>query len=309
MALAMFLMATLSVPACKVSIGEGDNDWNEFVDAYRRDVDLGGYSMHFIDMGEGEPIVMVHGYGDSTYCWHENARSLLDAGFRVVLVDQPGLGRSGTPPEPYVYSIENQASAILSLLDRLEIERFDLVGSSMGGGISLLIGLNHPDRIRKIIVVDPACYRSTIHGFQRLLTVPGVRPVASALKGRWLIRHELRSVYFDKEKVDDVLVDEYCRAMNKSGFIEVLASLTQEYFSAVFLGMAARYGRMEPPVLIVWGELDTWVPLVDGERLHDRIPASQFEVIEKSGHLPHQERPEAFNPLIIEFLRSSKVAY
>ena len=67
----------------------GDRAWHRLADPFRRDVDAGGFSMHCIDRGSGPPVLLVHGFGDSTYCWHRNFEALSDAGFRAIAVDQP----------------------------------------------------------------------------------------------------------------------------------------------------------------------------------------------------------------------------
>lgn len=297
-------LAALTLAGCKIRIGEGDRAWNDLTASHRRVADMGAYEMHYIDMGQGEPVVMVHGYSDSTYCWHENVRPLLDAGFRVILVDQPGLGRSGIPQKPYTFSIENQAGEVLKLLDQLHLENFNLVGSSMGGGIVLYLSLQHPDRVLRAVVIDPPCYPPPGHGLHRVLAMPGVVHVAPAFAGRWTIRSSLRDVYFNDEKVDEVLVDEYARAMNKPGFLKVLASLSGDYFSDEYKRMTEEYDRLAPPLLIIWGENDKWVPKTFGEKLHQEVSGSRYEVLKDCGHLPHQELPDIVNPILVGFLQT-----
>jgi len=127
-----------------------------------------------LDMGgSGPAVLMVHGFADSTYCWHKNVKPLMDEGFRVVLVDQPGLGRSDIPPEGYVFSVAAQASAVLRVADALNLTAFHIVGSSMGGGISLYMSIYHPERIQKAKQQNPWFY-TTGHR--------GVRPSAAPRK-------------------------------------------------------------------------------------------------------------------------------
>ena len=296
------LLAALTLAGCKVRIGEGDRPWNELTASHSRVADMGTYRLHYVDMGQGEPVVMVHGYSDSTYCWHENVQPLLDAGFRVILVDQPGLGRSEVPPEPYAFSLENQAGEVLKLLDQLHLKEFNLVGSSMGGGIALYLSLQHPDRVQRLVVVDPPCYPPPGHGLHRLLALPGMVHIAPAFTGRWMIRSALRDVYYNDDMVDEVLVDEYASAMNKKGFLKVLASLSRDYYSDEYSNMTEEYGRLAPPLLIIWGAGDKWVPQAFGEKLHREVPHSRYEVVRNCGHLPHQELPELVNPILIGFL-------
>lgn len=298
----LLLVTALAASGCEVRVGEGDRAWNELVAPHRHDADLDGTRIHFIDMGSGTPVILVHGYADSTYSWHRNLEPLLEAGFRVILVDQPGLGRSGTPPPSYVYTVENQAAAVPALADHLGLERFCLVGHSMGGGIALYLAVNRPERVLRTAVIDPACYEPPGHGLTRLLAVPGVPALADTFKTRYLVERSLQDVYVHDDRVDDILVDEYARPMNRKGYFATLGKLRKAYFSEAFRRMTERYGSLEPPLLIIWGEEDTWVPPAFGTRLREAVPGSRLETIPESGHNPHQEAADAVNALLLEFL-------
>lgn len=304
--LGMLLMFLLF--GCKVNVGEGDRNWHRLTFDKCHYLDLGGWRIHYMDMGgSGPAVLMVHGFADSTYCWHKNVKPLMDEGFRVVLVDQPGLGRSDIPPEGYVFSVAAQASAVLRVADALNLTTFHIVGSSMGGGISLYMGIYHPERIHKAILFSPACYERRIRVLGELLAVPGVSHLVSVLAGRWAVELGLKDVYFDDSKVDDILVDEYARFLNKTNYMKVLASLSADYFSEEFYNMTRRYGEIKSEVLIIWGENDQWLPVDFGRRLNSRIPGSTLQVIEECGHLPHQEKPHIVNPMMIDFLDGKNV--
>jgi pimeloyl-ACP methyl ester carboxylesterase len=131
--------------------------WPLLVDAHRRDVQVHDSRMHIVDLGRGDPVVLLHGWGGSTFCWHENLSALLEAGYRAVLIDQPGMGRSARPPPPYVPTIENQADRVVGALEALGIDRFHLVGHSMGGAVSLAIAYRHPQRVVRLVVASAPC--------------------------------------------------------------------------------------------------------------------------------------------------------
>lgn len=285
-------IALSAVYGCHASVVEGDRAWHALVDPYRRTVNLGSYNLHYIDMGSGEPVVLVHGFADSTFTWHKNVSALLANGLRIIMVDQPGLGRSDMPPQPYAYSIENQADAVLRLADALGLTRFNLMGHSMGGGIVLYIALKEPERVKTAVVVDPACFRPP----RRLsMTYPLVKYLAPLLAGRWSVRLALKDVYCDDDKVDAVLVEEYFQPMQREGYWAVLAALQKEYFSPAFDQMTSRYGAFRAPLLIIWGEQDRWLPISYGSDLRAQIPEARFSTLADCGHNPHQECWEAFN--------------
>ncbi len=101
------------------------------------------------------------------------------------------------------------------------------------------------------------------------------------------------------------MVDEYVRPL-QPGYLRRLVAYRRQYFSAAFRAMTERYAELRMPLLIVWGDHDTWLPMDFGRRLHARVPKSRFEIIPDAGHLPHQERPDLTNPLLVEFLRKDE---
>ena len=124
------------------------------------------------------------------------------------------------------------------------------------------------------------------------------------LAGRWAVRMALKDIYYNDELVDDVLVDEYSRPLNKTGYAKLLGSIREQYFSPEFTRMSQSYGRVRVPVLIVWGNNDKWVPLLNGAKLELSLDDSCLHVIPNAGHLAHQELPDMVNPIIIQFLET-----
>jgi len=302
--LLMFALLALALIAatCTVEDKPADTEWDALVAPYRNWVDMDGYRMHYIDMGQGDPVLLVHGFADSTYCWHENLRCLLDAGFRVVLVDLPGLGRSELPPKDFVPSVLNLGEEILAFADKVGLDTFSLVGGSMGGGISLYLCLNHAERINRVVLVDPASFPQKKKGFLGIISAHGIGNVSVQFMGPWSVRMALKEVYFDDDKVDDVLVHEYSRPISKPGYRSYLVRLIQEFDPPDAQKMCERFDTITVPMLIVWGDQDNWVPPEFGPRLHKLVSGSRLEIIENAGHIPNQELPEVFNPLFVEFL-------
>ena len=297
--LVIFPTAFLS---CKTEIGPGDTAWNEAVDPSRATFDMGGYGLHYIDLGAGEPVVMVHGFADSTYSFHENVPALKEAGFRLIMIDQPGLGRSDTPPEPYVFSIENQARAVVRLTEHLGLYKFRIIGHSMGGGIALYIMVNHPGRVHQAVLIDPVCFGPPA---VQLMKLPAMEFFATLFGGRWSVRMGLEDSYYDSDNVDSALVDECARFITRPGYYRTLISLEKQYYSPAFRKMSESYHTIHNPVLIIWGQEDTWLPVEQGRTLQSQMENAMLHVLEKCGHLPQQECRDEVNPLLIRFLNHS----
>jgi len=302
--LILILFFVFCSSGCSLKIGKGDIVWNDFVAPHRNLADMGNYKMHYIDIGKGKPIVLVHGFSDSTYCWHNNINELLDAGFRLIIIDQPGMGKSEIPPEPYIFSIENQAKEIIRLTEKLHLNEFSLIGHSMGGGIALYLSSFYPQKVMNTIAIDPACFRLPRRIF---LTYPGMTHIASIFAGRWSVKMALKDVYYNDDKVDEKLVDEYTRPMLKPNYVKMLVSLSKQYFSDEFDHMVDNYNKMNIPLLIIWGEQDKWIPVEYGQKLHEKIPISQLEILNNCGHNSHQECSVRVNSKIMKFYYNHNV--
>jgi pimeloyl-ACP methyl ester carboxylesterase len=274
--------------------------WGRETDPFGKTLDVDGWSLHYIDVGTGEPVVLVHGFAETTYSWHENIPALREAGFRLIMVDQPGHGRSGAPGGPYAYTIENQAEAVVKLTEHLGLWKFNIIGHSTGGSIALFIMINHPGRVQQAVVIDPVCFKPPS---VQLLKIPGMEFLANVFGGRWSVRTGLEDAYHDGFRVDEALVDEYSRPLARPEYYRTLISLEKQFYSPGFYKMAESYCQIQAPVLIIWGKEDTWLPEEQGAMLHGRMENSTLQVIENCGHIPHQECADRINPLLVQFFQ------
>jgi len=297
--LVFLLLIVMTLGSCKSVEGPGDVDWQRAVGDFRHDLVLPDMTIHYIDLGQGEPIVMVHGFADSTYCWHRNYRPLLEAGFRLVIVDQPGLGRSIITSSSYQYTVENQAAGVKAVMDHLELGPCHFVGHSMGGGISLFLAVHRPELVRSLVLLDPACFRIPQH---RLLGIPGIVTFLNIFKGKWILKKGLAEAFYDKTKITGPMITEYSRPLAKKGYIKTLRLLVDEYFSAEFDRMVGKYPEIRVPTFILWGDHDTFVPTEYGPRLQRLIPGSRLVILDAAGHNAHQEQPELTNGYLLSFL-------
>ncbi len=275
-----------------------DAAWSAKVDPHRRDILVDGLAMHCIDIGAGPAVVMIHGIGDSTYSWRWNALALVEAGFRAILIDQPGFGRSAIPGKGWSYGVENQAGAILKTVDALGVGAFSIVAHSLGGGVALYLASAHGDRVERLAVISPVSQRTPCpFGVlsDLLVWVIGVRRFTALA---------LRSAYFRPEQVSDLLIDEYARPLARPGRLGtgVMGGVCRTYFSKAYDRMVETYRGLAPRLLIIWGRQDTWHPVAFGERLQAVVPGSRLELTPEAGHNVHQERADLVNPLLVSFL-------
>jgi len=287
--------------------GQGDPEWQRFLleERAERFQDMGGYRIRYVELGRGSPVLLIHGFGDSSYSWHKNIRSIASAGFRVIAVDFPGMGFSGSP-DNFSFSVEDLGREILRFTKRIGVRRFHLVGNSMGGGISLYLSLYHPRNINRAVLVDPACYPDAGMQIRLMVRFAALRSIMSNIAGVWTVRLALRQIYADPSRVTEVMVAEYSRPFRRKEFRGILVRLITGYFSGTLVAMKRKYPEMSRPSLIVWGKHDRWLRASTIARwLHRDLRGSGLVVVDDAGHVPHQEQAERFNSLVIGFLKGT----
>src|SRR5215218_10231710 len=114
---------------------------------------IGDQLVHIEQAGEGEPVILLHGFGASTYAWR-NVMPALAAAFHVIAIDLNGFGYTQRPREFESYTREGQTALVLRVMDALGLDSAHLMGHSYGGGLSLFIASRHPERVRSLVLVD-----------------------------------------------------------------------------------------------------------------------------------------------------------
>src|SRR5215204_4809744 len=299
--------ATLAITA-KLLSRPRDSDWQEnreivFHSDHSRFIDLDGVRVHYQEAGNvAHPaLVLIHGFASSTLVWSKVFLDLAAAGFRVIAVDMLGYGYSGKPRN-CEYTIDGQAAMLTQLLDRLDIKRAVIVGSSYGGAVAATCALDYPSRVEKLVLVGTVNNNRPLDfTLMRVFGAPLVGDVVSPLLigSRRLLRMRMKRVY-DRHSwvLDERRVDARHQPLRASGTQRAIIRTVREW-NAERISRDAHLIRQ--PTLLIWGENDLEIPLADGERLHEEIPGSRFVVFLNCGHLPHEEYPEAFTKVVTDF--------
>jgi pimeloyl-ACP methyl ester carboxylesterase len=303
--------ATTLVIAGKLLLRPRDADWHKCRDVVfhsecSRFIDVDGVRVHYQEAGdESAPaLVLIHGFASSTLVWSKVFVKLAEAGYRVIASDLLGYGYSAKPRNGE-YTIAGQAKLLTRLLDKLGIPRAIFVGSSYGGAVAATCALDYPDRVEKLILVGtvndnrPLAFR-----LMRLFGSPLFGDVVSPLLigSRRLLRRRMKQVYDRHEWVlDERRVDARHLPLRAAGTQRAIIRTVRSWD-------AERISRdahlITQPTLLLWGENDQEIPLADGERLHADIPNSRLKVFLECGHLPHEEYPEAFTNVVIDFCKT-----
>jgi pimeloyl-ACP methyl ester carboxylesterase len=274
-----------------------DVDWRE----HQRWVVAEGCPVNVIDLGEGPPMVFIHGLGGSWQNWLEQL-PVFAAGHRCVAFDLPGFGESPRPEDEI--SIPGYGSLVHTLLGELGIDRAVVVGNSMGGFIAAELAVQHPEAVERLVLVSAAGISSEQLHRRPLLT--GAR--MSTMVAEWvgsqadrLARRPrartllLSGIFRHPAALPAPLVREQMRGSGKPGFIDAFDALMS-------YKIRDRLEEIAAPTLVVWGTGDRLVPLRDADEFVGLIPNAEKAVFRDTGHTPQLERPAAFNEVLRAFV-------
>jgi len=268
----------------------------------RRRIALPNASLSFWQGGAPHsPLMLIQGFGASAvWQWHSQVGAL--AGDRSLIVPDL-LGFGGSVLQRGAHSLDAQVDALRGLLDRLSIQAADLAGISYGGFVALRLAQRHPDRVRRLVIVDSPGVGYTPADYDRLLQRFSIRHVSELLMPRRpaLIRRLLRIALHRPPWIPEPLLP----SIHRSFFSDRLAEKRQMLDDA--LAMLRQPGGPPdalPPheAMVVWGEHDPLFPLALGERMAHRLGAA-LRVVPETAHAPNVERPVWFNHHVNRFLR------
>ena len=273
-------------------------DWR----GHLRSTDIGGAAVNYAEIGEGPPILFVHGLSG---CWQNWLEQLphFARGHRAIALDLPGFGAS--PMAPWEVSIPNYGRLLDDFSRELGLVGATLVGNSMGGFISAEASIAQPDWVDRVVLVSAAgitharmrkepaevaarmaaATSPLLFRFQDgSLRRPGLR--YAAFKGVFHAPHRMRP---------ELLWEQYHGAVGAPAMVDAVRSLAGYDFTD-------RLERVDDPTLIVWGRNDRVVPPKDAAGYARHLNVSRTAIFDRTGHCAMLERPVRFNRLLEQFI-------
>lgn len=268
--------------------------------AHARTIPVGGVDLHWMELGSGPPLVLLHGLGESHHTWSRIAPRLARE-YRVLMPDLGGHGRSARPNASY--SLAWHARVIGTWTDALGLDRFDLVGHSFGGGVAQWMLLDHAPRIRKLALVAAGGLGREVTLALRLAAFPHLierlgQPFM--LPGSFAAFGSMRNAYSPGE------VWQLARWNASRGSARAFARTVRDVIdlrgqSRGFFERAHEIATL-PDIELFWGEDDRVIPLSHGLLAASQIDGATLHRFPDCGHYPHRERPNRFLALLRAFL-------
>lgn len=251
----------------------------------------------------GRTVVLVHGFSVPYFIWDPTFRALISAELRALRYDLYGRGYSDRPS--VIYDLELFVRQLRELLDKLDVETADVIGLSMGGAIASAFTTRFPERVRSLALIDPVGTQGMpLNLLYQAVATRGVGEIVLGLLGTGRMVESVAADFFDKRQV--VLFQRrYLDQMHYRGFKRAILSTVRNKMVGGFPQVYAQLGKLNTPVMIIWGEGDHTIPLEQSHSIIGLVPRAKLHVIPGCGHIPHYEKPEVVNPLLMDFLRSA----
>ena len=239
-----------------------------------------GLKINYKTLGEGKPLLILHGWGSSSEKWQKIGELLAQKRVKVIIPDLPGFGNSDKPPT--AWNLDNYCDFVEEFVKALNLDKFYLLGHSFGGELAVKYSLRFPEKINKLFLLDASCIRT--RDFKKKLLY-----IISKIFRIFSFSSFLRKAF-------------YRFVVGKSDYLSVEGVMRDTYLKVIAEDLSGVLSQIKIPTVIIWGEKDDITPLNDARIISQRIKNSRLEIIPDVGHNPHLENPEELSKLIIQNL-------
>jgi pimeloyl-ACP methyl ester carboxylesterase len=255
---------------------------------------VNGMEICYVDEGAGSPVIFIHGLGGSLNNWSLTIPHVAKNGYRAVAIDLPGNGMSSKPATNY--TMELFADTAYSLMSSLD--------SSMGGLISQVLTLKHPEIVKKLVLVDSAGGQGPypeilLSVFEKFM---GLDLMYNLTENQ--LRKLLEGAFYTPNEKFEIMFSGWAAVRNSSDFPGFVHAFNSSLLNVTRTNSIGRLGEIKTPALIIWGRNDR-MPLKHARKFHAGIQGSKLAIFDKAGHIPMLERAEDFNELLLAFLKGA----
>lgn len=264
------------------------------------------YKVHYNDAGpaDGHVVMMLHGSGPGATGWanfHRNVEPFAAAGYRVILIDFPGWGKSDAFLNTRGSRSDFNGRIVKGLLEHLGVERAHLLGNSMGGHSATAFALENPARVGKLVMMGGGT-----GGPSQFVPMPteGIKLLNHVYREPTLenVKRMMNIFVFDPGSLTDELLqlrvnNMVARRDHLDNWVKSLAANPKQ-----FSDYGPRLSEIKAPALVIWGRDDRFVPYDIGLRLLWGMPNAELHVFNRCGHWAQWEHADKFNRMVLEFL-------
>jgi pimeloyl-ACP methyl ester carboxylesterase len=259
-----------------------------------------GGELAFLEVGEGPAVTLLHGFPQSSFLWRDLA-GLLAGRFRVIAPDLLGAGDSDKPDDAPL-DIEAQAGYVRELLEQLEVERFGVIGAGSGGGVAQLLALDGQG-VDAMVLLNPL-----VDGYWPSERTRAIQESPPEQRTEPAVAEAIRTAFElgmgHRSRLARTHVEEYVRPYQGPAGIRAFFRTVDALDGKGLRGRGRDLGRLDIPVLILWGEDDPFLPAVAAEQLNEWMPSSTLGFLPGCGHFVLDDAVDTIGPMIYEYLRA-----
>ncbi|WP_375580744.1 alpha/beta hydrolase [Marivirga tractuosa] len=265
----------------------------------------------YADIGEGEPILFIHGLASYAPAWKYNI-SELSKSYRCIAVDLIGYGKSSKGE--YKADMSFHAQYLFELMEALNISSFHLAGHSMGGQIALKMALDRPEKVKSLMLMAPAGIE-TFTAQERAIFKNSTTPESIANISDEQYRINLSLNFYEMDERAEFMYDDRMKIKSDNQFMDYSYVVAEGVMGMLNEPVFDQLGEIEQPTLICYGQEDRLIPNTYlhkdlttqslGETATKKIPNSELKMIPKAGHFVHFDQPEQVNEIMKNFLKNN----
>ena len=264
-------------------------------------VNIQGMNIHYRDEGEGPVYVLLHGTAASLHTWDKWTKEL-SKNFRVIRLDLPAYGLTGPHPLKK-YQLDDYRIFLEEFFNKLELNEFMIAGNSLGGAIAWYYSSFHQDQVSQLHLLNPGGFSTKDKPLViKLAKIPGLNKILRYVTPRSFIKMNLKEVYYDESKLTNEKIETYrdliLRENNRQSFIDRAYIKAKDHTNRLKL--------IYTPTLILWGKQDAWIPAYNAKLFDELLPNSEIVIMDKTGHIPMEERPIKSLEIVKKFINKNK---
>ena len=292
--IAFFAMQKKSIPIDELK--------KKYTNASSKFLELDGMQVHYRIEGEGKPVVLIPGTGAVLQTWNGWTDSLVKNNFQVIRLDMPAFGLTG-PRKDNDYSIKMYVDFLDRFLQQIGIDKFALGGNSLGGQIAWNYAITHPEKVTKLILVDPGGFYSKEKGngaiIFKLAKIKWLASLMSKMDTKIIVDRTLKDVYFDDAKITNDTKQMYYEMSLREGNRESFSARVQQIDKEI----APDISTIKAPTLTLWGKQDILLDISLTQN-YKKIPKHKIIEYDNCGHSPQEEIPAISVKDVLDFLKN-----
>jgi pimeloyl-ACP methyl ester carboxylesterase len=262
-------------------------------------IEVDGLQVHYKATGpEGAPaLLLLHGFGSSLQAWDDWSVKL-EQKYRVIRLDLPGFGLTGASPTND-YSEEKDLATLTHFADKLGLEKFSVMGHSMGGKMAWSLAASQPERVQALVLMAPDGFPETKDIGTKPYEVPAVMGLIKYVFPKYLVRKSIEPAFSDADALNDALVNRYFDMLRAPG---VRGAILNRSNQTIYTDPVPRLKAIKAPTLLIWGEQDQMIPSTNAQSYANVLSNSTTVIVPKLGHLLQEEQPEKGLTAVMQFL-------